>query len=49
MHGGIGVDISYPIHRYTYWSRAIEIACGGVSESLSDLGAWLATAALEDA
>ena len=49
MHGGIGDDISYPIHRYTYWSRAIEIACGGVSESLSDLGAWLATAALEDA
>ena len=49
MHGGIGVDISYPIHRYTYWSRAIEIACGGVSGSLADLGAWLATAALEDA
>jgi len=49
MHGGIGVDVSYPIHRYTYWSRAIEIACGGVSASLEGLGRWLATAALEDA
>lgn len=49
MHGGIGVDVSYPIHRYTYWSRAIEIATGGVSASLEALGQWLATPALTDA
>jgi len=49
MHGGIGVDISYPIHRYTCWSRALEIACGGVSGSLADLGTWLISAALEEA
>lgn len=49
MHGGIGVDVSYPIHRYTYWSRAIEIACGGVSANLDALGQWLATPALTDA
>lgn len=49
MHGGIGVDVSYPIHRYTYWSRAIEIASGGVSANLDELGRWLATPALTDA
>lgn len=49
MHGGIGVDVSYPIHRYTYWSRAIEIASGGVSANLAALGQWLATPALTDA
>ena len=49
MHGGIGVDVSYPIYRYTYWSRAIEIACGGVSANLEALGRWLATPALTDA
>ena len=49
MHGGIGVDVSYPIHRYTYWSRAIEIAIGGVSASIEALGQWLATPALTDA
>lgn len=48
MHGGIGVDISYPIHRYTYWSRAIEIACGGISANLAALGEWLAAAPLTD-
>lgn len=49
MHGGIGVDVSFPIHRYTYWSRAIEIAAGGVSANLEALGQWLATPALTDA
>jgi len=49
MHGGMGVDVSYPIHRYTYWSRAIEIATGGVSANLEALGQWLATPALTDA
>ncbi|MBV6417585.1 MAG: Acyl-CoA dehydrogenase FadE27 [Steroidobacteraceae bacterium] len=49
MHGGIGVDVSYPIHRYTYWSTAIEIACGGVSANLAALGQWLGTPALSAA
>jgi alkylation response protein AidB-like acyl-CoA dehydrogenase len=49
MHGGMGVDVSYPIHRYTYWSRAIEIATGGVSVTLEALGQWLATPALTSA
>ena len=47
MHGGMGVDTSYPIHRYTLWSRAIEISCGGVSANLDALGLWLSTAEVE--
>jgi len=49
MHGGMGVDVSYPIHRYTYWSQALEVACGGISQNLEALGQWLATPALTDA
>ncbi len=47
MHGGMGADASYPIHRYTQWSRAIEISCGGVSANLDALGRWLETAEVE--
>jgi alkylation response protein AidB-like acyl-CoA dehydrogenase len=28
VHGGIGVDITYPIHRHLYWSRALNAALG---------------------
>ncbi|MGI2258229.1 acyl-CoA dehydrogenase family protein [Shewanella sp. GXUN23E] len=41
VHGGFGVDISYPIHRYLYWSRAIRLALGGSGETLAQLGDWL--------
>ncbi|MBL0123018.1 MAG: acyl-CoA/acyl-ACP dehydrogenase [Betaproteobacteria bacterium] len=47
MHGGMGADTSYPIHRYTLWSRAIEITCGGVSSNLDALGLWLNAAEVE--
>lgn len=47
MHGGMGADTSYPIHRYTLWSRAIEITCGGLSANLDALGCWLNDAAVE--
>ena len=42
MHGGMGSDISYPIHRFLYWSRALELTLGGVSANLQVLGEWLA-------
>ncbi len=42
MHGGMGSDISYPIHRFLYWSRALEMTFGGVSADLQALGEWLA-------
>lgn len=42
LHGGIGVDTTYPIHRYQLWSRALGLAMGGPNSVLSRLGDWLA-------
>lgn len=42
VHGGMGVDISYPIHRFLYWSRALNAAMGGTEHQLARLGDWLA-------
>jgi len=41
VHGGIGVDLTYPIHRFLYWSRALGLALGGSAASLERLGDWL--------
>ena len=41
VHGGIGVDLTYPIHRFLYWSRALGIALGGAAACLERLGDWL--------
>jgi 3-oxocholest-4-en-26-oyl-CoA dehydrogenase beta subunit len=42
LHGGIGVDTDYPVHRYFRWAKVIELLVGGASGSLSRLGASLA-------
>jgi len=42
VHGGIGVDITYPVHRFLYWSRALGAALGGTEHQLARLGDWLA-------
>ena len=42
LHGGIGVDTEYPIHRYFLWAKALEIELGGASQSRRDLGELLA-------
>ncbi len=42
VHGGIGVDVTYPIHRFLYWSRALGSAMGGTEHQLAKLGDWLA-------
>ncbi|MHA6195164.1 acyl-CoA dehydrogenase family protein [Pseudomonas wadenswilerensis] len=41
VHGGIGVDLTYPIHRFLYWSRALGLALGGSAACLERLGDWL--------
>ncbi|MFQ5668182.1 MAG: acyl-CoA dehydrogenase family protein [Candidatus Binatia bacterium] len=38
LHGGIGVDIDYPIHRYFLWSKALELSLGGAASQLARLG-----------
>jgi alkylation response protein AidB-like acyl-CoA dehydrogenase len=42
VHGGIGVDVTYPIHRFLFWSRALGVALGGTEHHLARLGDWLA-------
>ncbi|CAB4758348.1 unannotated protein [freshwater metagenome] len=42
MHGGAGVDIENPLHRYTLWSKHLEGTLGAGTASLRTLGAQLA-------
>jgi alkylation response protein AidB-like acyl-CoA dehydrogenase len=42
VHGGIGVDLTYPIHRFMFWTRALGAALGGTEHHLAKLGDWLA-------
>ena len=42
MHGGAGVDIENPLHRYTLWSKHLECSLGAGTASLRALGAQLA-------
>lgn len=42
VHGGIGVDLTYPIHRFLYWSRYLSLTLGGSAATLERLGDWLA-------
>ena len=41
LHGGIGSDVEYPIHRYFLWAKQNELLLGGANESLAKLGAHL--------
>ena len=42
LHGGIGVDTDYPLHRYTTWTKQIELTLGSATPSLVRLGRALA-------
>lgn len=42
LHGGIGLDVDYPIHRYFTWAKTLETALGNASVQLDRLGAILA-------
>ena len=46
LHGGMGADISYPIHRYFLWGKQIELLLGGPSAQLAKLGTDIAAQAL---
>ena len=38
LHGGIGVDLDYPVHRYFRWTKVIELSLGTATEHLRRLG-----------
>ena len=41
LHGGMGVDVDYPVHRYFLWAKELELTMGGATPQLLDLGASL--------
>lgn len=42
LHGGIGADIDYPVHRYFQWSSQLANALGTASSHLARLGLLIA-------
>ncbi len=47
LHGGIGVDITYPLHRYFAWTRHLAHTLGGAGYQLEALGALVGDGAGE--
>jgi acyl-CoA dehydrogenase len=43
LHGGMGIAIEYPIHRYFAFAKQIEFSLGGASEQALRIGASFAT------
>jgi alkylation response protein AidB-like acyl-CoA dehydrogenase len=41
LHGGVGADIEFPIHRYFLWGKQIELMLGSPGAELHRLGALL--------
>jgi alkylation response protein AidB-like acyl-CoA dehydrogenase len=44
LHGGIGADVDYPIHRYFLWGRQAAFGLGSAAAVLTELGDQLPTA-----
>jgi alkylation response protein AidB-like acyl-CoA dehydrogenase len=42
LHGGIGLDVDYPLHRYFLWARQISQTLGGATRQLVKIGEQLA-------
>jgi alkylation response protein AidB-like acyl-CoA dehydrogenase len=42
LHGGIGIDTDYPLHRYFIWATQIEHELGAAPHQLEKLGAQIA-------
>lgn len=44
IHGGISIDVDYPVHRFFLWAKQIEFTLGAATPQLVRLGAALASA-----
>jgi alkylation response protein AidB-like acyl-CoA dehydrogenase len=42
LHGGLGVDVSYPLHKWFLMGKVLELSLGGAQRPLEDLGALIA-------
>jgi acyl-CoA dehydrogenase len=45
LHGGIGADVDYPVHRYFLWAKTLGDALGGGAAHLAHLGGLIAAGA----
>jgi alkylation response protein AidB-like acyl-CoA dehydrogenase len=48
LHGGMGADIDYPVHRYFLWAKEVTDVLGGPSAHLARLGDLIAQEAEAD-
>ncbi|NUR58303.1 MAG: acyl-CoA/acyl-ACP dehydrogenase [Catenulispora sp.] len=48
LHGGFGVDVTYPLHRYHAWARYWELYGGSAEAWSGDLGDLIATYPIEE-
>jgi len=44
LHGGMGVDVDYPLHRYYLWARELELRNGSAAVQYAALGERMASA-----
>jgi alkylation response protein AidB-like acyl-CoA dehydrogenase len=42
LHGGIGLDVTYPLHRYFAWGKQVAHLLGGAEDRLDSLGLLIA-------
>ncbi|WP_329410466.1 acyl-CoA/acyl-ACP dehydrogenase [Nocardia vinacea] len=42
LHGGLGNDLTYPVHRYYLWAKQNDAALGGPTQQLERIGEGLA-------
>ena len=45
LHGGVGVDRDYPLHRHFLYAKQLELSLGGATRQLLTIGKMLADAA----
>jgi len=45
IHGGVGVDREYPVHRYYIYARHLELMLGGSTHHMRKLGRMIAEGA----
>ena len=42
LHGGIGIDVDYPMHRYYLWAKQSELGLGAAPIQLERIGERMA-------
>lgn len=48
LHGGMGADLEYPIHRHFLWSKSLELELGAALPQLAELGRDMARSGPEE-